>query len=124
MKLTELLEGHSNELGEGISLNVINDLEVKLNIKLPAEFKEFLLKFNYAEIYSDPIYCIDPVIVEIDIYTQNQHKEHFRNGFLELFANDIDGTIYIRPDTGAVYNATFEEPIANSFTKFVETLLK
>ena len=124
MKLNQLLEDHSDELGKGVSLNAINDLEAKLNIELPTEFIDFLLKFNYAQIYSDPIYCINPLIVEIDILTQNMNKEHFKNGFLELFANDIDGTIYIRPDTGAVYNATFEAPIAQSFTKFVEAVLK
>ncbi|MCP4326429.1 MAG: SMI1/KNR4 family protein [Alteromonadales bacterium] len=124
MKLTQLLEGHSDELGTGVSLNAINDLQAKLNVELPAEFIDFLLKFNYAEIYSEPIYCIDPQIAEIDILTQNMNKEHFKNGFLELFVNDIDGTIYIRHDTGAVYNATFEAPIAQSFTQFVEAVLK
>ncbi|WP_016956368.1 hypothetical protein [Catenovulum agarivorans] len=91
---------------------------------MPIEFKEFLVTYNYAEIYSDPLYCIEPQITEIDIYTQNMHKEHFNNGFLELFANDIDGTIYIQLKTGAVFNSTFEVPIAPSFTKFVEAILK
>lgn len=78
---------------------------------------------NYAEIYGDPIYSINPELEYRDLYTQNKNKEHLRYGFLEVFANDIDGTIYIRPDTGEVYTSGFEKPVATSFTDFVELLL-
>ena len=60
----------------------------------------------------------------IDLYSQNKSKDHFHRGFLEVFANDIDGVVYIRTGTGAVYNAGFGQPIARSFTDFVEIFLK
>jgi hypothetical protein len=78
---------------------------------------------NYAEIYGDPIYGINPDDKMLDLYNQNKSKEHFRHGFLEVFANDIDGVVYIRPDTGAVYNASFSKPIAKSFAEFVDLIV-
>ena len=123
MSLVENLKSHSEELGNGIGMKFISDLETKLDISLPSDFKEYLYELNYAEIFSDPIYGINPDIEELDLYKQNQGKEHLRHGFLEVFANDIDGTIYIRPDTGAVYNAGFGSPIANSFSDYVSTVL-
>jgi len=123
MSLVERLKEHSEELGNGVDKKLVSDLEARLDITLPEDFKQYLYELNYAEIFGDPIYGINPDYERLDIYSQNKYKEHFRHGFLEIFANDIDGTIYIRPDTGAVYNARFGRPLANSFTEFVEVLL-
>ncbi len=123
MQLLESLKEHSEELGDGISPVAISDLEARLDIALPDDFKEYLKAYNYAEIFGDPIYSINPELEDVDLYTQNKNKEHLPYGFLEVFANDIDGTIYIRPDTGAVYTAGFGKPIAKSFTGFTEELL-
>jgi hypothetical protein len=122
VSLVESLKEHSEELGNGVDKKLVSDLEARLDITLPEDFKEYLYELNYAEIFGDPIYGINPDEEMLDIYSQNKSKEHFLYGFLEIFANDIDGTIYIRPDTGAVYNASFGKPLANSFTDFVEIL--
>ena len=123
MKLVELLKSHSDELGDGISSKSISDFEARLSIKLPEDFKSYLNELNYAEVFGDPIYGLNSEDDMIDLYAQNKNKEHFRYGFIEVFCNDIDGTIYIRPDTGAVYNAAFGQPIAKTFTDFIEVLL-
>ena len=124
MNLVEMLKEHSEEVGTGVDKKMVSDLEARLGITIPKDFKEYLYELNYAEIFSDPIYGINPDDSMLDIYTQNKSKEHFRHGFLEVFANDIDGVIYIRPDTGAVYNASFEKPIASSFTEFLKIVLE
>jgi len=123
MSLVEKLKEHSEGLGNGVDKKLVSDLEARLDITIPEDFKEYLYELNYAEIFGDPIYGINPDDEMIDIYSQNKSKDHFRHGFLEIFANDIDGVIYIRPDTGAVYNASFAKPLANSFSEFVEILL-
>ena len=124
MNLVDMLKEHSDELGQGQSIKKVHDLEARLNIDLPKDFFDYLVSLNYAEIFDDPIYGINPEIARLDIYEQNKHKEHFRYGFLMVFSSDIDGTIYIRPDTGNVYNASFTFPVAKSFTEFVENVLK
>jgi hypothetical protein len=123
MSLVELLKDHSEELGEGVSAKKISDLELRLDISLPKEFRNYLCELNYAEIFGDPIYGINPEDKMLDLYSQNKAKDHFRYGFFEVFANDIDGVIYIRPDTGMIYDASFAKPIAKSFTDFVTILL-
>ncbi|PSV99572.1 SMI1/KNR4 family protein [Photobacterium lipolyticum] len=123
MSLVENLKEHSEELGNGVEKKRVSDLEARLTISIPKDFTEYLFELNYAEVFGDPIYGIHPDDEVLDLYSQNKNMEHFRYGFLEVFANDIDGVIYIRPDTGAVYNANFGRPIANSFTEFVEMLL-
>ncbi|WMS86584.1 SMI1/KNR4 family protein [Pleionea litopenaei] len=123
MNLIELLKDHSKELGHGVAPKKVSDLEEKLNIKLRKDFTAYLIELNYAEIFDDPVYGINPDIEQLDIYEQNRDKEHFHYGFLEIFSNDIDGTIYIRPDTGNVYNASFTQPIAKSFTEFVAKVI-
>lgn len=125
MKFIETLKLHSSgNLGEGVAQAQIKDLEARLDIRLPDEFREYLRVLNYAELFNDPIYGINKEQREIDLYTQNKNKDHFNYGFLEIFTNDIDGTIFLRPDTGAVYNAFFTKPIAISFGSFVELILK
>lgn len=123
MNVVELIREHSAEkLGEGVSPTLIKDLEARLDIKLPRDFKEYLQQLNYAELFSDPIYGIHKDMQDIDLYASNKHKEHFNYGFLEIFRSDIDGCVYLRPDTGAVYIG-FSEPAAKSFTEFVEKVL-
>jgi hypothetical protein len=123
VRLVELLKNHTDELGDGISSKSISDFEARLSIKLPEDFKGYLKELNYAEVFGDPIYGLNSEDTMIDLYAQNKNKEHFRHGFLEIFSNDIDGTIYIRPDTGAVYNAAFDQPLAKSFADFIEIIL-
>jgi hypothetical protein len=59
----------------------------------------------------------------IDLYSQNKHQEHFKYGFLAVFNSDIDGTLFLRQENGAVYNASFSQPIATSFTGFIKDVL-
>ena len=123
MDLVSLLKNHSDEIGDGVSSTLIKALEAKLDVLIPIDFKDYLLHLNYAEIFGDPIYGINQEVPEVDLYTQNKHSEHLRHGFLEVFCNDIDGAVFIRPDTGAVYNASFSKPIAGNFTAFVKVVL-
>lgn len=123
MDLITTLKQHSAETGSGINIAIVRDLEARLNIQLPDDFKTYLTTLNYAELFDDPIYGIHPDNSMLDLYSQNKHKEHFRYGFIEIFSSDIDGTIYLRPDSGAIYNASFTQPVAVSFTAFVQQVL-
>lgn len=119
MNTIEILKLHSKNVGTGIDKTKIRDLEMRMGITIPEEYRNFLLALNYAELYGDPIYGIHKNNLEIDLYEQNSRKEHFRYGFLEMFNNDIDGTIFIRSDNGKIYNASFMQPIAESFNEFI-----
>ncbi len=122
MNVIEILTNHSEEHGEGIDAVRVKDLEARLDIKLPNDFREYLLKLNYAEIFNDPIYGIHGKDKMLDLYTQNKYKEHFNHGFLAIFNNDLDGTVFLRPDTGAIYLG-FSEPAEKSFTDYVHRAL-
>ena len=124
MNLVEILKSHAEALGNGVDKNLVSDLEARLDIIIPKDFKEYLYELNYAEVFGDPIYGINPDDEMIDLYSQNKSKDHFRQGFLEVFASDIDGVIYIHIDTGAVYNAGLAKPMAGSFTEFVDKIMK
>ncbi len=113
--MLESLRTHSaNEVGEGVSEKSIRDLEQRLDLRLPEDFRAYLSELNYAELFGDPIFGLNPDMPEIDLYEQNKYKEHFRYGFLMFFSNDIDGQVFLRPDSGAIYTAAFDRPIADS----------
>lgn len=122
--MIEELKDHSpSKFGSGVSNILVKDLEARLDIALPIDFKEYLVTLNYAELYGDPIFGINSDMKGIDLYSQNKHKEHFKYGFLYIFDNDIDGAIFLRPDTGAIYNACFSQPVAKNFFEFVKKVL-
>ena len=122
--MIQLLREHSSEnLGSGTQKKLIRDLEVRLDILLPKDFKKYLLSLNYAELFGDPIFGINPEIKDIDLYSQNKDKAHFDYGFLYIFHSDIDGGIYLRPDTGAIYNSFFRSPVAKNLLDFIEKIL-
>jgi hypothetical protein len=123
LNLVELLKQHNDELGQGVSKGVVAALEAKLDVKIPNDFKEYLIKYNYAELYGDPIYGANSQLTGLDLYQNNKHQEHLKYGFLEVFSNSIDGSIYIRPDSGAVYTAGYQQPIALNFTEYVRMIL-
>ena len=50
MSLVEILKEHSTELGEGVDKRLVSDLEAKLDIIIPEDFKEYLYALNYAEV--------------------------------------------------------------------------
>lgn len=119
----ELLISHSKDtLGTGVSKSQIRDLEARLDIELPKEFRQYLLQYNYAELYRDPIFGIQKNNPEIDLYSRNLRTDHFKYGFLQIFSNDIDGAIYLRPDSGAIYRG-FTKPAASSFNAFLNLVL-
>jgi hypothetical protein len=122
--LIQILSEHSSSnLGSGTQKTHISDLEVRLNILLPKDYKNYLVSLNYAELFGDPIFGINPEIKDIDLYTQNKDKEHFKYGFLYIFHSDIDSAIYLRPDTGAIYNGSFGNPVANDLFGFIKKVL-
>lgn len=119
----DLLISHAKEsLGTGVSKSLVKDLEARLNIKLPQDYKNYLIQYNYAELYGDPIYGIHKDLPSIDLYARNQRTEHFKHGFLHIFTSDIDGGIYLRPDSGAIYRG-FLAPVASSFSAFIEQIV-
>ena len=123
-RMYEALREHNGDtLGEGVGKKIVRDLELKLDLELPIDYRNYLIACNYAELYGDPLFGIHCENTEIDIYARNHGEEHFRYGFLAIFANDIDGEVFLRPDSGAIYNAAFQKPIARSFNEFVELLL-
>ncbi|MEE9303365.1 MAG: SMI1/KNR4 family protein [Thiotrichaceae bacterium] len=125
MKFIERLQRHSAEnLGAGVSKRQIKDLEARLNILLPDDFREYLRILNYAELFGDPLFGINSELKELDLYARNKNADHFKYGFLAIFANDIDGMIFLRADTGSIYNALFLTPVAGSFGGFVEMILE
>ena len=124
MTMIDALWKHNGgSLGESVGKKAVRDFELRMGVALPADYRKYLMACNYAELYGDPLFGFHRKNTEIDLYARNHREEHFRYGFLAIFANDIDGVVYLRPDSGAVYNAAFQEPIAGSFNEFVELLL-
>jgi len=122
--IIQILSNHSSSnLGSGTHKKDIRDLEVRLDITLPKDFKVYLLSLNYAELFGDPIFGINPEIKDIDLYTQNKEKEYFKYGFLHIFHSDIDGSVFLRPDTGAIYNSFFGAPVAKNLLDFITKVL-
>lgn len=121
------LKEHSEEnLGNGSEESLIQKLEAELNIKFPIEFRFFLKKMGYAEIYGNEIYSI----YEIPDTTpcngldwMNKHNPYLSKGFIEFFSNDIDGTFYINQDSGKIYLNSDSNFFAESFSKFIEKIL-
>jgi len=109
-------------LGKRVSKSQIRDLEVRLDIEIPKEFKQYLLQFNYAELYRAPIFGIQKDNLEINLYSRDLRTDHFKHGFLQIFSSDIDGAIYLRPDAGAVYRG-FSKPVAKGFNAFIDIVL-
>ncbi len=122
--ILSLLKNHSECIGDGIDENIIIKVEEKLDIKIPNEYRLFLLNIGYAEIYGDVIYYVDEEegIVELIDY-QNQNNQYLEQGFLEFFSNDIDGWFYINIDNGKVYLREIDNLFANSFNDFIVKML-
>ncbi len=122
--ILSLLKNHSEYIGDGIDENIIIKVEEKLDIKIPNEYRLFLLNIGYAEIYGDVIYYVDEEegIVELIDY-QNQNNQYLEQGFLEFFSNDIDGWFYINIDNGKVYLREIDNLFANSFNDFIVKML-
>ncbi len=119
MTFIEQLRQHSQETGSGLQPARIRDFELRLGVHLPAEYRQFLVELNYAELFSDPIYGLHNDMETIDLYATNRHEEHFRFGFLQFFASDIDGAVFMRPDSGLIYLGDFKSPVAGGFGEFV-----
>ena len=46
MNLVEILKEHSEELGEGVDKSLVSDLEERLDIVIPIDFKEYLIHMD------------------------------------------------------------------------------
>lgn len=123
MGLIEALRQHSRETGQGVSKERIREVEQRLGVRLPEDYCEFLRVLNYAELFSDPIYGIQPAMVSADLYSRNAHEEHLRYGFIEFFSSDMDGAVFLRPDSGRIYLGDYKSPVADGFGEFVSQVL-
>ncbi len=123
----KLLKEHSKDyLGEGTSKEEIQKFEELLNIKLPQEFYKYLLEIGYAEIYGDEIYSIYEIPDNIackGLHWMNHNNQLLKEGFLEFFSNDIDGTFYLELNSGKVYRNSNNELFSNSFSEFTNSLI-
>lgn len=122
----EILKNHSiDNIGEGTTEDKIVELEEKLNIQIPIEYRKFLREIGYAEIFGDEIYSIYDLDDTpcLGIYFQNRNSKELENGFLKFFSNDIDGEFYINLNNGEVYLNSIENSFAKSFNEFLITLI-
>jgi len=121
------LKKHSIEnIGNGTSDVKIQLLENSLNIKLPKEYRNFIEKIGYAEIYGDEIYSIYEVPDKIacnGLHWMNIRNEYLQDGYIEFFSNDIDGVFFIKTESGQVFLNGKENLFANTFSEFVDKLL-
>jgi len=123
----ERLKNHSEDnMGSGTEEILIQALESDLNIRLPKEYRDFLLEIGYAEIFGDEIYSIYEVPDEIPckgISWMNKNNEWLSQGYLEFFSNDIDGVFYLKSDSGEVFLNSKENFFSGSFQDFINKLL-
>ena len=118
----ELIKKHSEDnIGEGTSEVKIEKLEEKLNIQLPKEYRNFLKKIGYAEIFGDEIYSIygNEDVPCLGIYYQNRNNEDLKKGYLKFYSNDIDGVFYINIYSGEISLNSIENKFAKSFNQFI-----
>jgi hypothetical protein len=122
----DLIKIHSAEnLGEGTPEEKIVKLEEKLKVQIPTEYRNFLKKIGYAEIFGDEIYSIygSGNIPCLGIYYQNKNNRELEKGFLEFFSNDLDGVFYLNLKNGEVSCNSTENLFSKSFNKFIIKLL-
>jgi hypothetical protein len=124
--VVELLKEHSiDNLGTGNSEDRIVQLEEILGIQIPTEYRDFLKEVGYAEIFGDEIYSIydDYDTPCLGIYQQNKNNKELKNGYLEFFSNDIDGTFYIKLETGEIRLNSTDNLFAKSFNEFLQKII-
>jgi len=118
---------HSEEnIGEGTAESEIVKLETAFGIKLPDEFRIYLKEIGYAEIHGDEIYSIYEVPDETacnGLHWMNKDNELLKEGLIEFFSSDIDGTFYIHQNSGKVFLNGNEDIFAESFSEFVGKLI-
>src|SRR5690606_14537246 len=101
-------------------------LESSLGIKLPEQYREYLLEIGYAEIFGDEIASIYSVPDELPcggLHWINQSNELLSKGLIRFFSNDIEGIFYIDQQTGKVYLNSQDLLYSNSFVEFCNKLL-
>ncbi len=125
--LNKLKEHSQDNIGEGTEESVIAKLESALAIKLPQEFRQYLKEIGYAEIHGDEIYSVYEVPDEIackGLHWMNKDNELLKEGLIEFFSNDIEGTFYIHKDSGMVFLNGNEDIYAESFSEFVNKMVE
>lgn len=121
-----LIEHSTDNLGEGIDESLILKLEKSLGIKLPVQYRRFLVEIGYAEIFGDEIYSIYevPDLIPCNgLHWMNANNDNLKSGFVEFFSNDIDGVFYIHNETGKVYLNSVETKFSDSFVEFYNKVL-
>lgn len=124
--LTQLKEHSRDTLGSGTEESKIQSLELDLNIKLPAEFRNYLLEIGYAEISGDEIYSIYEVPDKFPyqgLHWNNIDNPMLSHGYLEFFSNDTDGVFYLNLTSGEIFINDIDSWFADSFSSFIKRLL-
>ena len=119
-------EHSRNNLGNGTDELKIKRLEADLKIELPKQYRDFISKIGYAEIFDDEIFSIYEIPDEIPcagLHWMNAKNELLKSGFIKFFSNDIDGVFYIHQTTGIVYLNSENTKYAESFCNFINKIL-
>ena len=102
----DMIAEHSAEnILDGVDEERVQAAETELGIKFPNEYREYLLRFNYAEIFGDPLFgCHDDEGFSwCDVVNINKGSEHLAKGFLAFISTDIDGTLYFNLSGQEIY---------------------
>ena len=122
----DMIASHSaKNLSTGVSDDRVRAAEAELGITFPDEYREYLLRFNYGEVFGDPIFgCHDDEGLSwCDVVSLNKNTDHFSKGFLAFISTDIDGTLYFSLSEPGIYNDMLDQPVAKSFEALVEKML-
>ena len=127
IEIQELIRNHSSDnLGEGTPEEKIRNVEQKLGIQIPNQYRIFLKTIGYTEIFGDEIYSIydeEGDNPNLGIYYQNKKSEELEKGFLKFFSNDIDGIFFISLESEEVILNYSNNVFAKSFNEFIFKLI-
>lgn len=125
LSIDMIAEHSAQNIFDGVNEERVQSAEAELGIKFPDEYREYLLRFNYAEIFGDPIFgCHDDEGFSwCDVVNLNKGSEHLAKGFLAFISTDIDGTLYFSLSEAEIYNDMLEEPVAKNFSALIKNML-
>ena len=119
-------EHSADNIGDGTDEAHIQSLESAWGVKLPDQYRQYLLKIGYAELFGDEIasiYAVPDELPCLGLHWINKDNEFFAEGMIRFFSSDIDGIFYIDVADGKVYLNSKELLYANSFVEFINRYL-
>lgn len=81
------------EVGNGITKEEVEFLEIELNVKLPISYKKFLMEFSYANLFGNDIFGYEPPVDTTVLYhTKKYIQSGLPRGFVLIM--DVDEFVY------------------------------